>query len=75
MSALSILSDWKKNTYKPVYWLEGEEEFYIDEVVEYAEKKILSTPEAEFNLSVFYGKDANWVDVVNSCRRYPMFAE
>lgn len=75
MSALSILSEWKKNSYKPVYWLEGEEEFYIDEVMEYAEKKILSSSEAEFNLSVFYGKDANWVDIINSCRRYPMFAE
>ena len=75
MSALSILSDWKKNIFKPLYWLEGEEEFYIDEVMEYAEKKILSEADAEFNLSIFYGKDANWADVLNACRRYPMFAE
>jgi len=75
MSAATILSDWKKNAYKPLYWLEGEEEFYIDEVMEFAEKKILSAAEAEFNLSIFYGKDANWVDVLNACRRYPMFAE
>ena len=75
MSALTILSEWKKNNYKPVYWLEGEEEFYIDEVMEYAEKKILSSADAEFNLSIFYGKDANWADVLNACRRYPMFAE
>jgi len=75
MSALTILSEWKKNNYKPVYWLEGEEEFYIDEVMDYAEKKILSAGDAEFNLSIFYGKDANWADVLNACRRYPMFAE
>src|ERR1043165_3816897 len=75
MSALTILSDWKKNIYKPLYWLEGEEEFYIDEIMDYAEKKILSAGDAEFNLSIFYGKDANWVDVLNACRRYPMFAE
>ena len=75
MSALSILSAWKKNNYKAIYWLEGEEDFYIDEVMEYAEKKILTKPDAEFNLTTFYGKDANWADVVNSCRRYPMFAE
>ncbi len=75
MSALSILSDWKKNNYKPIYWLEGEEDFYIDEVMEYAEKKILTDSDAEFNLTIFYGKDANWADVINSCRRYPMFAE
>lgn len=75
MSGLTILSDWKKNVFKPLYWLEGEEEFYIDEVMDYAEKKILSKGDAEFNLSIFYGKDANWADVLNACRRYPMFAE
>ncbi len=75
MSALTILSEWKKNTFKPLYWLEGDEEFYIDEVMDYAENKILSAADAEFNLTIFYGKDANWADVLNACRRYPMFAE
>lgn len=75
MSTLSILAGWKKNIFKPVYWLEGEEEFFIDELINYAEKKILSKDEAGFNLTVFYGKDANWADIVNACRRYPMFAE
>jgi DNA polymerase-3 subunit delta len=75
MSAVSIIADWKKNVYKPLYWLEGEEEFYIDEVMDYAENKILPASEAEFNRSIFYGKDANWADVLNTCRRYPMFAE
>ena len=41
----------------------------------YAEHKILSDAEASFNLTVFYGKDAAWADVVNACMRYPMFAE
>ena len=70
-----IINDWKKNIFKPLYWLQGEEEFYIDEIMHYAEKKILSAADAEFNLTVFYGKDANWTEVVNACRRYPMFAE
>ena len=75
MSAEKIISDWKKKVYKPLYWLEGEEEYYIDRVMEYAEHKILPESEASFNLSIFYGKDANWSDVVNACMRYPMFAE
>lgn len=75
MSVEKIISDWKKNTYKPLYWLEGEEDFFIDKVVNYAEHHILNESEASFNLSVFYGKDAAWADVVNACRRYPMFAE
>jgi DNA polymerase III subunit delta len=75
MSAEKILSDWKKKLFKPVYWLEGEEDYYIDKVMNYAEHSILPESEAGFNLSVFYGKDASWSDVVNACMRYPMFAE
>lgn len=75
MGVEKIISDWKKNVFKPVYWFEGEEEYFIDKMVEYAEHHILKESEASFNLSIFYGRDANWADVVNACRRYPMFAE
>lgn len=75
MAVEKIISEWKKNSFKPVYWLEGEEEYYIDKAVEYAEHHILPESEASFNLTVFYGRDANWADVINACRRYPMFAE
>jgi DNA polymerase-3 subunit delta len=75
MSAEKIINDWKKNNFKPVYWLEGEEDYYIDKVMDYAEHHILNESEAGFNLIVFYGKDSNWPDVINACRRYPMFAE
>ena len=75
MSVEKIIADWKKKSFKPVYWLEGEEEYFIDKAVEYAEHHILNESEASFNLSVFYGKDASWPDVVNACSRYPMFAD
>jgi DNA polymerase III subunit delta len=75
MSLEKILSDWKKNLFKPLYWLEGEEEFYINVLMQYAEHQIISDAESSFNLTVFYGKDANWTEVINACRRYPMFAE
>lgn len=75
MSAEKIIADLKKGNYKTVYWLEGDEEFFIDKVVQYAEHHILSEDEAGFNLTVFYGKDAEWADVINACRRYPMFSE
>ncbi|SKA05559.1 DNA polymerase III subunit delta [Sediminibacterium ginsengisoli] len=75
MSAEKIIGEWKKGTFKPVYWLEGEEPFFIDQVMHYAEHKILAESEAGFNLTIFYGKDAAWTDVVNACRRYPMFSE
>ncbi len=66
MSAEKIISDWKKKSYKPVYWLEGEEDYYIDMVVDYAEHEILNEAEAGFNLTVFYGKDSDWASVVNA---------
>lgn len=75
MSAEKILSSLKKGTYQPVYWLEGEEEYFIDQVINYAEHRILSEAESSFNLSVFYGRDAAWADVINACRKYPMFSD
>jgi DNA polymerase-3 subunit delta len=75
LSAEQIIHDWKRKIYKPVYWLEGEEEYFINEVMDFAEHQILPEEEKSFNLTIFYGKDADWASVVNACRRYPMFAE
>ena len=75
MSAEKIIGDWKKKNFKPVYWLEGDEPYYIDMVVNFAEHHILTESEAGFNLTIFYGRDADWPSVVNACMRYPMFAE
>src|SRR5689334_1776499 len=75
MSVEKIINEWKNRQFKPVYWLEGEEDYYIDKAVDYAENFLLSESEKSFNLSVFYGKDANWAELINSCRRYPMFSE
>ncbi|HWB28135.1 MAG TPA: DNA polymerase III subunit delta [Chitinophagaceae bacterium] len=75
MSAEKIINDWKRKAFRPVYWLEGEEPYFIDQVIDYAEHHILSESEAGFNLTIFYGRDADWATVLNACRRYPMFAE
>lgn len=75
MSVDNILNKWKLNDFKPVYWFEGEEEFFIDQLINYAEHKILNESEKAFNQTVFYGKDSTWTDVVNACSRYPMFAD
>lgn len=61
--------------YAPVYLVDGEEPFYLDMITEYFEEKILAPSERDFNLMVLYGKDTAWPDVVNACRRFPMFAE
>jgi DNA polymerase-3 subunit delta len=75
MNAEKILTDLRKKVFKPVYWLEGDEEYFIDQVISFAEHNILSPEEASFNQTVFYGRDAAWADVVNAAMRYPMFAE
>ena len=75
MSVEKIIQSWKKNEFKPIYWIEGEEDYYIDFLLNYAENNILSESESSFNLSIFYGKDADWMNVINACKRYPMFSE
>ncbi len=74
MSVEKVISEWKKNIFKPIYWIEGDEAFQIDQLVNYAEHHILSEGEDSFNLTVFYGKDAEWANVLNACRKYPMFS-
>lgn len=75
MAVEKIISDWKKQNFKPVYWLEGEEPYYIDKVLDYAEHQLLTPEEAGFNLTIFYGRDAGWSEVANACKRFPMFAD
>lgn len=75
MPVSKIINDWKKNQFAPIYWLEGDESYYIDLVVEYAEKQIIPTEQQDFNLTIFYGKDAAWAEVINACRRYPAFGD
>jgi DNA polymerase-3 subunit delta len=61
--------------YAPVYLIDGEEPYYIDIITAYFEEQILQPSERDFNLMVLYGKDSDWTDVVNACRRFPMFAD
>lgn len=75
MSVDKIINSWKQKKFKPVYWLQGEEDYFIDQLVNFAEHEILSEAEAGFNLTVIYGRDGDWATVINACRRYPMFAE
>jgi len=75
MSVEKVIQSWKKNEFKPIYWIEGEEDYYIDFLMNYAENNILSESESSFNLSIFYGKDADWTNVINACKRHPMFSE
>lgn len=64
-----------KKNYAPVYFLDGEEPYFLDKLMDVFEDQILTPAEKEFNLTVLYGRDTEWKEVVNACRRFPMFAE
>ncbi|MVT11575.1 DNA polymerase III subunit delta [Chitinophaga tropicalis] len=75
MDYQDIIKEWKQKKFRSLYWLEGEEDFFIDQVSNYAEHHLLDEAEKGFNLTILYGKDTDWSTVINACRRYPMFAE
>ncbi len=70
-----LFQSLQKGQFAPVYLIDGEEAYYLDKVTEFFEENILQPSERDFNLLVLYGKDAQWADVVNACRRFPMFAD
>ena len=75
MSADDILKDLKNRKYKPLYLLHGEEPYFIDQISNYAEHKLLPEAEKGFNQTVLYGKDTDVMTVLNAAKRYPMMAE
>lgn len=74
-SCEQIMSDLRRKAYSPIYFLMGEEPYYIDQISDYIEDKILDESEKDFNLSVLYGKDVDINVVINAAKRYPMMSE
>jgi DNA polymerase III subunit delta len=64
-----ILSNLRKKIYHPVYFLSGEEPYYIDMISAYIEDHVLTPEEKGFNQSVFYGRDTELRSVIETCRR------
>jgi DNA polymerase-3 subunit delta len=70
-----LLKSLKSKEYKPVYFLHGEESFFMDKIVEIIENQVLSDSEKSFNQTIFYGKDTESTAIVDTARRYPMMAD
>ncbi|WP_026753550.1 DNA polymerase III subunit delta [Sediminibacter sp. Hel_I_10] len=70
-----IVGDIKKGKIKPIYFLMGEEPYYIDAISDYIEKNILSEEEKGFNQMTLYGRDVSVEDIISNAKRYPMMAE
>lgn len=71
----SIMSDLKQKVYKPVYFLMGEEPYYIDEISNYIQNNVLTEEEREFNQSVLYGDEVTTKEVLTMARQYPMMSK
>jgi DNA polymerase-3 subunit delta len=70
-----LLKSLKAKEYKPVYFLHGEESFFMDKIAEIIENQVLSESEKSFNQTIFYGKDTESTAIVDTARRYPMMAD
>lgn len=70
----SILNNLKNKKYAPVYFLMGEEPYFIDVIADYIGQNVLSEDEKGFNQMVLYGQDVNMSYILNSAKRYPMMA-
>ena len=72
---IKIVNDIKAGNIKPIYFLMGEESYYIDKLSDYIEKNVLSEEEKGFNQTVLYGRDVTIEDIVSTSKRYPMMAD
>ena len=70
-----ILKELRAKQYRPVYYLMGEEPYYIDLISDYITDNVLNETEKEFNLTVVYGADVDVATIINAAKRYPMMSE
>jgi len=70
-----IVAEISAGNFRPVYFLMGEEPYYIDRLSEHLEAHVLSEEEKGFNQTIVYGRDVSVEDIVATCRRYPMMAD
>ena len=70
-----IVRNLKNRVYAPVYFLMGEEDYYIDRISDYILDTVLTETEKEFNQTVLFGTDTDMAAIINAARRYPMMSE
>ncbi len=70
-----IVTDINKGNTKPIYFLMGEEPYYIDAISDFIEKNVLKEEEKGFNQVVLYGRDVSIEEIVSNAKRYPMMSD
>lgn len=74
-SVKKILTDLKARKFNPVYFLQGEESYFIDVISDYIEAHVLTDAEKGFNQVIVYGKDVSMATLLTHARRFPMMSE
>lgn len=75
LSYKQVLNSLKKKEYFPIYFLHGEESFYIDALTKHIEEHVLDETAKAFNQTVLYGKEIDYKMVLDSARRYPVMSD
>lgn len=70
-----IVAEIRKGNIKPIYFLYGEEPYFIDRLSDFISNSVLTEEEKGFNQMVLYGKDVTIDDIVGHAKRYPMMSE
>lgn len=70
-----IIRELQAKQYRPVYYLMGDEAFYIDKIADYIIDNVLNDTEKEFNQTILYGADVDAATIINAAKRYPMMSE
>ena len=69
-----IIRELEKKVYHPVYFLTGDEPYYIDRISDLIENSVLTDAEKEFNQTILYGKEVDVLSVVSAAKRFPMMS-
>jgi len=70
-----LMRELAEGKYRPVYYLHGEESYYIDKISDYIAEHALRPEERDFNQTIMFGSDVTASQVADAARRYPMMAE
>lgn len=70
-----LVDDIRARRLVPLYFLMGEEPYYIDRISEFIANNVLTEEERGFNQMVLYGKDTSLDDVIGQAKRYPMMSD
>ncbi|MCC2544890.1 DNA polymerase III subunit delta [Hymenobacter sp. BT175] len=70
-----LLHQLRQRQFAPVYFLQGDEPYYIDLIADHLEQHVMPEHERSFNQVVLYGKDVDVASILGQARRFPMMAE